>query len=354
MISEIEIKNRITKLRNYLEKFSLDGFLITNKVNMKYLTGFDGDGLLLVTMDDIVIISDERYQIELEQQSINYIIGNDYLKQLMQLVSQKNLIALGFEESIEYENFDYLDENSMADIVPVSNLIETLRAIKSESEIRKIKSANQLVSDVLERISASFSEYTERDLAIEIDYLAKKAGATGASFSPIIASGPNSALPHSTVTSRKLQNHDILIADLGYFVEGYTCDITRTFSIGRTSTEIQQLYSIVREARDEVLSNIHAGLPISKLMQTVNHILKKYHVEQYFTHGIGHGIGLSVHELPSLSSSETECLEENQVITIEPGLYLQGIGGIRIEDDILVTKKGFENLTPMSADLIEL
>lgn len=350
----MEINNRINKLRKYLKEFSLDGFLVTNQTNIKYLTNFTGDdGIVLVTFERVYLISDQRFKIELNNlRDIQPIISNEYLKATCDIISKDHLIAVGFEDSIEFSMYDYLDENATSDIVSISNLIESLRSIKSNNEIQKIKKANLIAKKAFDFFIDKIDYQTERSLAIDLDYFLKKNGADKPSFDTIIASGSNTVLPHSTISNRKINHNDLVMLDFGYFVNDYTFDITRTISLGKQNKEIKKVYNVVLDALNETTKLVRSGLPANLLYERAKKILKSNNLDQYFTHGIGHGIGLSIHELPNLNSFDE--LISGQIITIEPGVYIPGLGGIRIENDILVTENGYENLTPISTEFIEL
>lgn len=182
----------------------------------------------------------------------------------------------------------------------------------------------------------------------------KTKDATKASFDTIIASGQNTLAPHSTVSKRKIQVNELVLLDFGYYYQNYTFDITRTVYVGKASSKVKELYQIVLEALNETTEILKPGLQIAQIYQQTINVFKKYQLEQYFTHGIGHGIGLSIHELPALGSQSDEQLKSGEVITIEPGLYVPEIGGIRIENDILITNDGFKNLSGFATKFIEI
>ncbi|KRM51866.1 xaa-Pro dipeptidase [Ligilactobacillus araffinosus DSM 20653] len=359
MMNKTEYHTRISKVRNFIGDHHMDGFLVTNPVNINYLSGFTGDeGLLLITDQTAYLISDARFQVELMTQTITeYRITSDYYQTACQLFEQDHLVAVGFEASISYHDYDYLDENSVADIVPTENLIEYFRSIKSDAEIQILKKAASLAKKgyfclLTEILKLGLSE---KEVANRFDFEMRQLGADKASFDPIIATGiENTVKPHSVNSSRKIQVGDLILVDYGYFYQGYTFDVTRVCGMGTQSPEIHRLTAAVQDALLETMQIVAPGLPFSALWQKANAILKNYHLNQYFTHGIGHGIGRSIHEMPTLSYRSDELLQVGQVITIEPGVYVPGVGGIRLENDLLVTANGFENLTDFDLGLTEL
>lgn len=358
-MNKTEYHTRISKVRNFIGDHHMDGFLVTNPVNINYLSGFTGDdGLLLITDQTAYLISDARFQVELMTQTITeYRITSDYYQTACQLFEQDHLVAVGFEASISYHDYDYLDENSVADIVPTENLIEYFRSIKSDAEIQILREATALAEKGYSRLLTQILKpgISEKEAADRFDFEMRQLGADKASFDPIIATGiENTVKPHSVNSSRKIQVGDLILVDYGYFYQGYTFDVTRVCGMGAQSPEIYRLTAAVQDALFETMQIVAPGLPFSALWQKANAILKNYHLNQYFTHGIGHGIGRSIHEMPTLSYRSDELLQVGQVITIEPGVYVPGIGGIRLENDLLVTANGFENLTDFDLGLTEL
>lgn len=319
-----DYQNRILKIREFITSHHMDSFMVTDSININYLSGFSGDeGILLITDKTAYLISDERFKVELENQKIiDYRITNQYLEMVCKILEQQHLVAMGFEDTISYREYDYLDENSPADIVPTENVVEYFRSIKSEDEINMIKKGASISRDVyLSLINNDVHPgVTEKQIADRLDFKMKQFGMEKASFDPIIASGSqNTVKPHHNSSSRKLSLGDLLLIDFGYYYHRYTVDITRVCGIGKMPVEIHRQYSAVKEALNKTMELIAPGLSIKELWQKANEILKQYDLDNYFTHGIGHGIGKSIHEMPSLSYLNDEELQAGQVITIEPG-----------------------------------
>lgn len=351
-------QERRNRLRNLMSQMSVDAYLITNRFNIYYLSGYTGDdGVVLVTEQSAYIITDSRFeeQIKTENPDIDAIITRDYLGEALNVVAKENCVALAFESTLDYESFDYLDENASSDVVALTKVIEKMRAVKDEDEISTIRKACQLSRKGYEHILTKVhAGVTEKEMALELDYYLRKNGAAEASFETIFASGDRTALPHATYSNKKIAEGELVTCDFGYYFNHYTSDITRTFVVGKASDEMRKIYDIVRVAKEKTIEAIKAGISSKELDEIGRGYIKEKGYGEYFTHGMGHGIGLDIHELPNISYSYPDVLEAGEIVTIEPGIYIPGLGGVRIEDDILVTEKGYENLTDFKQDLIEI
>ena len=352
---------RIERLQKRLEKLYIDAFLVTNHENIFYLTGFDlleGDGYLLVTKNNAIIVSDDRYQLALEEFDSDEVVATitrDYYGDLNRICQALKVTVLGYEDTIPYRLYDVLDEVMVADIVPFSNLIEKMRMIKDSGELVKLHRAADLQAQGYQYVlNQVHSGITERQLANQLDFWMKEHGASGASFPTIMASGENSAKPHATASDRVISDGDVVTLDFGYFVDGYTADMTRTFAVGSIDPELRDVYEIVNTARQEVIDHIKVGERGDVLDAYGRQLIAQAGYDDEFNHGMGHGIGLAVHELPaSFGPAATDVkLHNNEVITVEPGIYIPEIGGVRIEDDVVVTHGGPQVLTTAPTDLI--
>lgn len=353
--------SRIEKLQSKLQKMYIDAFLVTRGVNIEYLTGFslpDGDGLLLVTQEQAVLITDQRYEIALKEFESTEVIGlmtGDYYGSLNELCQKLEITVLGFEKSISYQVYDLLDEIMTADLVPFKGTVERMRQIKSQDEIKNLRQSATLMSQGYEYVlSFIHAGMTERAVANRLDFWMKEHGATRSSFPTIVASGSNAAKPHATSSDKIISDGDIVILDFGYYVNGYTADMTRTFAIGPIDPELQDVYEIVNEARQQVIDHATSGIHGDQLDQFGRSLIEESGYGDEFNHGMGHGIGLSVHELPATYGPATHDvkLQTNEVITVEPGIYIPELGGVRIEDDIVISHGKAEIITPASADLM--
>lgn len=353
--------SRITKLQQKLAKLYVDAFLVTNQQNIYYLTGFNlmqDDGCLLVTPNHAIIITDDRYQLALAEFDTDEVVGTitrDYYGSLNQICQGLHLAVLGFEQTISYQLYDLLDETMAADLVPFADVIEQMRMIKDSGEVAHLQRSADLHSqayrEVLGRIHPGM---TEREVAIQLDYWMKMNGASAASFPTIVASGVNAAKPHATASDKEIADGDIVTLDFGYFVDGYTADMTRTFAVGSIDPELRDVYQIINEARQAVIDHIKVGVHGDQLDGYGRQLIDEAGYGDEFNHGMGHGIGLTVHELPASYGPATDnvILKNNQVITVEPGIYIPEIGGVRIEDDVLVTHGGPQVLTTADTDLV--
>ncbi|WP_251546245.1 M24 family metallopeptidase [Limosilactobacillus caecicola] len=352
--------SRIERLRRRFKDMYIDAFLVTNGDNIKYLTGFSlptGDGLLLVTEQQSVLITDQRYQLALEELDSNEVVGlltGDYYQSLNELCQGLQVTVMGFEDTLTYHDYDLLDEIMVADLVPFENVIGGMRAVKDQQEIAALERSATLMSKgyqyVLENVHVGM---TERTVANQLDFWMKEHGASGGSFSTIVASGVNAAKPHATASDKVIADGDIVILDFGYFVNGYTADMTRTFAMGSIDPELRDVYQIVNNARQAVIEHAKAGINGATLDQVGRSLIEEAGYDDEFNHGMGHGIGLAVHELPATYGPATKNvhLQANQVITVEPGIYIPELGGVRIEDDVVVTHGEPQVITIASTDL---
>lgn len=352
----------LDRLQQSLASLYVDAFLVTDHYNIKYLSGFDlmqGDGFLLVTEETAIIVTDARYQQVLSDfdggDDLVGLISNDYWGSLNELCTKLDLSVLGFEDSISYDLYDQLDELMQADLVPFHQQIENMRKVKSPAEIKKIAKAASLADQgfayVLRNVQPGMSE---RSIANQLDFWMKEHGASSAAFPTIVASGPNGAKPHAQAGNRLMRKGDLVTLDFGYYVDGYTADMTRTFALGHPDQRLLDLYGLVNEARQAVVMAVRPGVTGAEADAAGRELIEQAGFGPYFIHGMGHGIGLQVHELP-LSygpASKKLQLETNEVITVEPGIYVPGVAGIRIEDDLVVEHGKARVLTNSPHDLV--
>ncbi|MHC9532547.1 M24 family metallopeptidase [Dellaglioa sp. L3N] len=257
---------------------------------------------------------------------------------------------MGFESSLSFLEYDQLDEELTSDLVPFTNIIEELRRSKDSGEQAKLIKAGKLADAAFNYIVKTIEVgQTEIEIADCLDAYIKDLGATNESFETIVASGVHSTWPHATVSNRKIQNQDLITIDFGYYYEEYTFDVTRTIVVGSISDELKKIYDVVLRTQEHVISLIKPGLKLSELARVANQMIDEAGYGAYFNHGIG----LSIHELPNFRLDDLNgVLEVGDVITIEPGIYVPKMGGVRIEDDILVVETGFQMLTDSSKKLM--
>jgi Xaa-Pro aminopeptidase len=239
--------------------------------------------------------------------------------------------------------------------VPVDALVDHLRAIKDPSEVDRIRAAARLGSEVMEEaIRLIRPGVTELDIASEINFRMRRKGASGESFESIVAAGARSALPHARPTSRRIGKNELVVLDMGAILRHYCSDLTRTVHVGRASAKVRRWYHAVLEAQAAAKDVVKAGVTSGAVDGAARGVLQRKGLGRYFVHSTGHGIGLEIHEEPRLARAQKNVLEAGNVVTLEPGVYVEGVGGIRIEDDVLVTSRGAEILTTASREFLEL
>lgn len=351
---------KLEKLRKALTEQNIDGLLITNEYNRRYMTGFTGTaGVAIVSQDDAVFVTDFRYTEQAKKQIQEFrIVQHDgvLFKEVASQVDKMGIKTLGFEkDTMTYSLYETYNSLIEAELVPLSGLVEKIRLIKTEQEINIIKVAcevaDQAFSHILEYIKPGL---TELEVSNELEFFMRKLGATSSSFDTIVASGLRSALPHGVATDKVIEKGDFVTLDFGALYNGYISDITRTIAVGQPSDKLVEMYNTVLESQLLALEKVGPGMTGIEADRFARDFLASKGYGEAFGHSTGHGIGLEVHEGPALSSRSNASLEPNMVVTIEPGIYLPGIGGVRIEDDILITETGNEKLTHSTKELIIL
>ncbi len=346
-------KKRLHSLQGTLKKNNLDGFLVKDKRNVFYLSGFRGEGLLFVPRGGRPrLITDARFTGEardtLKGVSITETNGS-WQDVLEGLIKKMKVRRLGLEsESVNYRDLKKLDLlPAKIKLIPKSDLILRIRSIKDKREIGLIKEAISIIKDTFFYIRQIISpELTEEGLAARIDSFMRLEGAERASFPTIVAGGRRSAYPHATVSKMTLGTKTgAILVDAGCVYRGYHSDLTRTFFLGKISAKFKSLYNTVKQAQEKAIAKIRPGVRIKDIDSAARSHIAKKGLGRFFTHGLGHGIGLDIHELPVISKKEDQRLKPGMVFTVEPGVYIPGRGGVRIEDIALVTDKGCEILT---------
>lgn len=350
------------KIRELLQKLSVDAVLISNDKNMRFISGFaGGTGYLYICAGRHAVITDSRYTIQAEQEAEGYeiitITGSSYEEALNELLRTDRVKSLGFEaEDMLFSVYQRFKEKlTAAELIPLGNEITKMRRIKTPRELELIKKAeaigDQVFSEILSYIKPG---HTELEVAARIEYLLKLGGATGLSFPSIVVSGMNSSMPHGVPTQKKIETGDFLTMDFGCVYEGYCSDMTRTIVIGKASDRQKEIYRTVLEAQTAALNFIKAGYQGREVDKVARDIIYKAGFEGCFGHGLGHSVGLEVHENPRLSPFEEEIIQAGMIETVEPGIYIKGLGGVRIEDLVAVTEEGCVNFTCSDKSLIEL
>jgi len=353
-------QTRIENIQNLITEDGLDGCVIKGMDNIFYLTGFRGsEGTLLVTRGDIILIVDFRYITHAKEVTKNVHIVEIKQKQdaLYGLCKKYGISQLGFDgANVPYNIYrSWSDNLPGVSLVPMSNAVEEIRKIKEPEEImavtEAIRVATQAFTDILNLIGPG---RTERQIAGELDHAMQKRGAQGPSFPTIVASGLRGALPHAEPTDKKLENGETVIIDFGAIVAGYCSDETVTVCLGDIPDKAKAIYTIVDNARKMGINSARAGMTIRQLDDIVRGYIEEKGYGDFFRHGVGHGVGIAVHEAPGINSVAEGILEENMVVTIEPGIYLPNIGGVRLEDMVLITGDKAQVLTHIRKDMMKM
>ncbi len=332
--------------------------LATNLINIYYLTGFRGSaGVAFLGPSESVLWVDPRYTLQAREQArgieVREVRGG-LLKEAVRWIRRRSPGRVGYEDStLTCREFSLLEEAQSQKLLwtPAGGVVEALRAVKDEGEINYIRRACHLTVEVFEEVRRKVRPgVRESDLAAEIEYRMKRKGADGVAFESIVSSGVRSAWPHAHPSSKLLQKSDLVIFDLGAILGGYAADLTRTLYLGTPGARVRRLYSAVRNAQERAVEMALCGKRACEIDRVARQSLERKKLESYFTHSIGHGVGLEIHEEPHLGRKDKARLEKGSVITVEPGVYLEGFGGIRVEDTVLVTDGAPEVLTPASKD----
>ena len=336
-----------------LRERGLDGLLVTTLVNVRYLTGFTGsNGAVLVPSDgDPVLVTDGRYKDQAAEEApgLECVITRGLLGEAGERMSGR--------WAVETHTLSVDDHARLADVETVSGerLVESLREVKDDAEVDALRRACRISVEALEGLLAGPLEgRTEREVARDLEWRMLELGAEAIAFETILASGPNSAIPHHSPTERVLQRGDLVKADFGARVDGYHADCTRTVVLGRADDWQREVHAAVQSAQAAGVEQLREGVPVATSDEVAREVLKDAGWLEWFTTGIGHGVGLQIHEDPFVGARHPGRLARCTTVTMEPGVYVPGRGGVRIEDTVLVTGDSPEVLTPMTTDLLEI
>ncbi|HVO83881.1 MAG TPA: Xaa-Pro peptidase family protein [Syntrophobacteria bacterium] len=355
-------RHRLDRFRRILAEQPLDTFLVSEPWNRAYLSGFWADdpqltessGVLFITADEQVLATDFRYQEQAEKEAPGFrivIYKETLTSALPEIFASLRTRNLGVESHhLTHDRFVRIEEalkrwRSEGALVPTLNLVEGLRMIKEPEEIVAMRRSLALTESVFQTVAGEAAVgQTEKELSWRIEQLMRERGAESVSFPPIVASGPNAALPHAVPTDRRLREGDTVIFDLGARVRHYCSDMTRTLILGEADSKVRKVYAVVREAQLRAIASVRAGLFSQDADRVARDHIAAAGFGENFGHGLGHGVGLAVHEKPGFGKTSSMVLEENMVVTIEPGIYLSGWGGVRLENMVRVTGDGCEVL----------
>lgn len=358
------MNNRVKKLQSYMQAHDLEGFLIGSEANRMYLSGFTGsNAMLLITLGHTpIIITDFRYIEQVSKQCPDFRCVDQKQKGLIGTViecaKELGLTRIAFEgEHVSYSTYEELAKAEGFSWIVTKGVVEAYRQIKEEAELEKLEKA-EAIGDLAFKAIVPFIEkhwkngLTENEIALEIERVMRQNGATATSFSTIVAAGAKSSLPHAVPGDVPVKKGDFVVMDFGCIYEGYCSDMTRTVVIGEASEKHREIYEIVRAAQERALLGAHPGLKGKEVDALARNYIAEKGYGAYFGHGLGHSVGIEIHENPRFSLMEEQVIEEGMVITVEPGIYVPGFGGVRIEDMVVITKEGIKNLTHSPKELI--
>ncbi|MGL4943629.1 MAG: M24 family metallopeptidase [Thermoguttaceae bacterium] len=359
---------RRNNVRRHLRKLKIDSLLVTAPENVRYLTGFRGsDSYLLVTMTDEVILSDTRFETQLKEECPTFDVvvrrpdRSSMADEVVKAIKSRKLKNVGLEaNSISLAAAEKLrEELPTVNWCKTDGIVEAGRQVKDADELKVIARAIQVAETAFLETQDFFSgderrSVTEKDWCICVEFEMRSLGAEGTSFPSIIAAGPKAALPHAIPGSERVIDHSLLLVDWGACVDGYCSDLTRTLILEKPSKKLVKVYETVLAAQQAAIKAIRPGVKAADVDAAARRVIDDAGFGKYFTHGTGHGIGLKVHEAPRLGSRSKETLQAGNVITVEPGIYLPGQLGVRIEDDVLVTKTGAKVLSHLGKTLKDM
>ena len=350
----MQVAGRLDRLRPLIAAAGCDALLVTHHTNIRYLTGFTGSaGVLVVEADRALLVTDGRYATQAPAQldaagvdATVEVAGVTQRKVVVSAVSARRHIGL------EAETLPWAQARAWADLfddaaaVPTSGLVESLREIKDAGEIDRIRAAAGIADDALAEVRLMLADRpSEAEFAGELDAAIRRFGASGNSFETIVASGPNSALPHARPTRRRIAEAELIVIDFGAVVDGYCSDMTRTLCLGEPPPERRRHYEVVVSAQAAGVAAVAPGASAGAVDRACREVIEAAGWGAQFSHGTGHGVGLDIHEAPRVADSATATLASGHIVTVEPGVYLPPHGGVRVEDTVVVTDGGCEPLT---------
>lgn len=355
--SEFTTRRRL--LTGQLAEHDLDGFVVSAASNIRYLSAFTGsNGLLLISGGAPVLLTDPRYEIQATRQTDCKVrvVRGPLIRTMASIIRRKRLGRIGFESSrTDFATWAVLKEAlpPSAELQPTADVIEQQRQVKSRSEIdlirRSVETCSKAFARAIRRIRPGIREY---ELAAELDHQMRKLGAEKPAFETVVASGPRSALPHAEPASKTLRSNELVLIDMGAQRQGYASDMTRMVHLGTAGRKVRKLHGAVLEAQLAALDAVKENATASSVDRKARQVLRAHGLDQLFVHSTGHGLGLEVHEPPRIGKRDKTRLRAGMVVTVEPGVYMEGFGGIRIEDTVVVTKTGCEILTPTPKELL--
>jgi Xaa-Pro aminopeptidase len=356
----MDYRGRERRVTQALEVRRLQALLVTHVPNVRYLCGFTGSaGVLLVSNGKCTFFTDGRYreQARAEIQGARVVVPTGpILDAAARAIADSRVKTVGLESdhmSVAVESQLARTLRSRVRLRPIQGLVEDLRMVKEPAEVERIRTAVRLGSSLFDTTVATIRPgVPEQAVAAELEYAARHAGADGMSFETIVAAGPRSALPHGRASAQPIPRRGFVVLDFGVILAGYCSDMTRTVYVGKPTAEVRRLYQAVRDAQQAAIEAVRPGRTASEVDGAARSVLRRACLARYFTHSTGHGVGLEIHEPPRIARGQQEVLRPGMVITIEPGVYVPGFGGVRIEDMVVVTTTSCEVLTPTTKELL--
>jgi len=355
--SDFVVKNRTQKLRQLLQRFELDAALLTGPANLRYYGGFIGtDGALLVNGKTSVFLTDSRYTSQARQQvtADRMVEYQSKTGGIADLLGELVITSLGFDaDNLSCALFEELRSKCPGECnwQSLPREFKALRGIKDQTEIALMKQAARVAAEAFEEIRPLVRPGAmEQELALALEFAMRRRGAQDRSFPFIVASGERGALPHGVASERRLRDGELVTFDFGAIWQGYCSDETVTLALGTADVRLREIYDIVFEAQQRALAAIRPGVSLAEIDGTARAYIGERGYGAFFGHGLGHGVGLEVHEYPVVSPRSTDVAAEGMVFTVEPGVYVPGLGGVRLEETVLVTTCGYELLTTIGKD----
>lgn len=353
--------DRVTRLRELIANTEGEALLVTNAVNRRYLTGFTGSsGVALISRSGAAFLTDFRYREQAQKQVVGFELveyGANVNEAIAGLLKKWGVTRLLFEDrDVTFAAYSAMEKAfAPAKLLPSDGIVEQLRMIKDDAELAVMQEAADLADRAFRHILDFLKPgATERSIALELEMYMRGQGATSSSFDTIVASGERSALPHGVASDRQIGRDEFVKLDFGAYYKGYCSDLTRTVVVGKPSDKHREIYGIVKEAQQFALDHLTPGMTGKEGDALTRDIITRYGYGEYFGHGTGHGLGMEIHEAPRLSLTGDMVLTPGMTVTVEPGIYLPGFGGVRIEDDVVFTETGIHILTRSPKDLIVL
>jgi Xaa-Pro aminopeptidase len=369
-LAPLDIPPRLGRLRERIGREEIDALLVTKLANVRYLTGFTGSAaMLLVAPDHALFVTDGRYTEQSKEQLAaagvaNTDVGGGVrveigLTAAAQTAALAKMVEPGTRLGLEDHSVTWADQRGFvatfegAELVPAGALVEDLRRVKDRGEVDRVRRACAIADDAFQALFPRLEAgVTERQFALELEFAMRERGASGNSFDPIIAAGPNGAKPHARPSDRVIGRNELVVCDFGCIVDGYCSDMTRTVSVGDPGADARHLYEVVLASQQAGRALVAADVACADIDRASRDVIAEAGWADAFSHSTGHGVGLEIHEAPRVAATGRDTLLAGDVVTVEPGVYLPGIGGVRIEDTVVVTATGSEPLTLTPKDLV--